>query len=491
MKHALTVKQSLLYTDLSVIGNRSHYFSEVLGIDYELKNVRYLDGRISWNYDDDLAFNHALLSSRNLNDAVRVFVDSLQRESANLKKVAHEINSEDGFSNLSTPALENCFRKYSEAYLRNMPFLFMFWNTEKLLTKQIEEFDLAVLYKKGEIDKVLQSVLIPSGTNYIAKERESLLQIASRIAEDSDLNRSLLTAPVEEVLDALESKPVTDDLLTNHIDQFAFTSTAFHLNPPLSKSAVLQRVKEVLSDNLDQLIVKERKAKEELKQKYDEWMRRLNQFPDVSDRIRLLQDLLFWKNERIDIQFLSDYRVRGLFQELANRMSIELHELVFLSYAEIENWLTAKSLRLDKSTIARRAKGYDYLVDEGRVSISTEFVLEDANFEPGDVREIRGETANPGKAEGIVKVVSGMDDISKIEKGDVLVTSMTRPEMIMALEKAAAFVTDQGGRLCHAAIVSREMNKPCIIGTEFATQILKDGQRVQVDADEGVVRLVD
>jgi phosphohistidine swiveling domain-containing protein len=491
MKHALTVKQSLLYTDLSVIGNKSQYFSDVLGVDYQLNNVRYLDGRISWNYDDDIEYNRALLFSRNLNSAIGLFIKSLQRETANLKKVADEISNQGDFSNLSAEALENSFKRYVEAYLRNMPFLFMFWNTEKLLTKQIEEFDLAALYKKDEIDKVLNSVLIPSGANYIAKERESLLRIASRIVEDQELNRALSTAPLEEVADSLSSKPEVDALLTTHIDQFAFTSTAFHLNPPLSKVAVLQRVKELLSENVEQLIERERRAKEAQKQKYDQLMISLEQFPEVSERIKLLQDLLFWKNERIDIQFLSDYRVRGLFQEVANRMSITLQELVFLTYGEIEHWFRAGTLPIDKSTIEKRANGYDYLVDGGQVTISTEFELDETSIEAGEVREIRGDIANPGKAEGIVKIVSGMDDISKIDKGDILVTSMTRPEMIMALEKAAAFVTDQGGRLCHAAIVSREMNKPCIIGTELATKVLKDGQRVQVDADQGIVRLLD
>ncbi len=491
MKHALTVKQSLLYTDLSVIGNRRQYFSDVLGIDYQLDNVRYLDGQISWNYDEDIEYNRALLSSRNLNSAIRLFINSLQTETKNLKKVADGISSQGGFSHRSIENLDSLFNQYVEAYLRNMPFLFMFWNTEKLLTKQVEEFDLAVLYKKDEIDKVLHSVLIPSGTNYIAKERESVLQIALRIAEDPELNRSLQTAPLQELLDSLELKPVIESLLTSHIDQFAFTSTAFHLNPPLSKAAVLQRVKEILSEDLKQLLVREQKAKEEQKQKYVQCTNDVAQFPAVSERIELLQELLFWKNERIDIQFLCDYRVRPLFEELAARMGISLQELVFLSYQEIERWFTSGILPVDKSTIQERSEGYDYLVDDGHVSISTDFELEETIVEAGDVREIRGDTANPGRAEGPVKIVFGVSDISKIDKGDILVTTMTRPEMIVALEKAAAFVTDQGGRLCHAAIVSREMNKPCIIGTEVATKVLKDGQRVQVDADQGVVRLLD
>ena len=67
---------------------------------------------------------------------------------------------------------------------------------------------------------------------------------------------------------------------------------------------------------------------------------------------------------------------------------------------------------------------------------------------------------------------------------------MTTPDYIPAMKKAAAFVTDEGGITCHAAIIAREMKKPCIVGTKIATQILHDGDLVEVDADKGVVRII-
>ena len=67
---------------------------------------------------------------------------------------------------------------------------------------------------------------------------------------------------------------------------------------------------------------------------------------------------------------------------------------------------------------------------------------------------------------------------------------MTFPNFIPAMEKAAAFVTDEGGILCHAAIVARELKKPCVVGTNISTQILKDGDMIEVDADNGVVRIL-
>ena len=68
---------------------------------------------------------------------------------------------------------------------------------------------------------------------------------------------------------------------------------------------------------------------------------------------------------------------------------------------------------------------------------------------------------------------------------------MTRPEFVPAMRKAAAIVTDEGGVTCHAAIISRELGKPCIIGTKVATKALKDGQYVDVNANHGIVKVVD
>lgn len=68
---------------------------------------------------------------------------------------------------------------------------------------------------------------------------------------------------------------------------------------------------------------------------------------------------------------------------------------------------------------------------------------------------------------------------------------MTTPNMISAMKCAAAFITDEGGITCHAAIISRELKKPCIIGTKIATKILKDGDIVEIDADNGVIKVLD
>ena len=99
----------------------------------------------------------------------------------------------------------------------------------------------------------------------------------------------------------------------------------------------------------------------------------------------------------------------------------------------------------------------------------------------------KGLPASPGIGRGIVKNIKNLTEISQVEEGDILVTEMTNPDMVPAMKKARAVVTDEGGRTCHAAIVSRELQIPCIVGAKNATQVLKNGTEVTVDATRGIV----
>ena len=108
-------------------------------------------------------------------------------------------------------------------------------------------------------------------------------------------------------------------------------------------------------------------------------------------------------------------------------------------------------------------------------------------------KEIKGEVflsglaASPGIASGKVKIVISLEDLQRINKGDVLVTKMTNPDMVVTMQKSAAIVTDEGGLTAHAAIVSREMGIPCVVGTQTATEKLKEGEIITVNGFTGKI----
>ncbi|MDK2789610.1 MAG: pyruvate, water dikinase [Methanothermococcus sp.] len=100
---------------------------------------------------------------------------------------------------------------------------------------------------------------------------------------------------------------------------------------------------------------------------------------------------------------------------------------------------------------------------------------------------VKGIGASPGVASGKVKIIMDLEEIGKIEDGDILVTKMTTPDMVPAMKRASAIVTSDGGLTCHAAIISRELGTPCVVGTKNATHVLKDNMIVTVDGEKGVV----
>ncbi|MEK0369418.1 MAG: PEP-utilizing enzyme [Nitrosopumilus sp.] len=152
----------------------------------------------------------------------------------------------------------------------------------------------------------------------------------------------------------------------------------------------------------------------------------------------------------------------------------------------------------DKKTLKERGTGFIFLpnVFVGISSLEEfqlnhpEYELVSTNFNEKNISELKGKSVFKGKAKGNVRILIRKKDIDNLKEGEILVSPMTTPDFVPAMKKAAAIITDEGGITCHAAIVSRELKKPCIVGTKIATQVLKDGDLVEVDAEKGIVRIL-
>ena len=114
-------------------------------------------------------------------------------------------------------------------------------------------------------------------------------------------------------------------------------------------------------------------------------------------------------------------------------------------------------------------------------------------FEQRPKRVLSGFPASAGKVMGTVRQVNMFmsgdmeKEMARVERGDIIVTAMTRPHFLLAIRRAGGIVTDLGGNLCHAAIVAREFNIPAVVGTQTATALLRDGQKVILDGNEGYI----
>jgi len=126
-----------------------------------------------------------------------------------------------------------------------------------------------------------------------------------------------------------------------------------------------------------------------------------------------------------------------------------------------------------------------YILQTRPITTLKENTQEEAEIDGQLITE--GMAASPGVASGIVKIIHSMEDLGKIKQGDILVTTMTNPDMVVTMQKAAAILTSEGGVTAHAAIVSREMGIPAIVGAQNALEILKDGDEITIDGFHGKV----
>jgi len=188
-----------------------------------------------------------------------------------------------------------------------------------------------------------------------------------------------------------------------------------------------------------------------------------------------IQELVFYRTARTDVFYELYFLSRPVLKHLAKYYKIPFKEISKYSAQSLINGKPKKF-----------GKKYSYAFYEGDYYLGDEPILEE-DIIP-EANEVKGTIAFKGKVKGTVKIVTKVEEINKVKKGNVLVTQMTFPSYIPAMVKAVAFVTDEGGITCHAAIVAREMNKPCIIGTKVATKIFKDGDLVEVDAIKGVIK---
>ena len=205
----------------------------------------------------------------------------------------------------------------------------------------------------------------------------------------------------------------------------------------------------------------------------------------------ICSELIFHRANLFDVQNLVCNSLWPLADQVMRPFGMDFKTLNLLTHKEFENvWQSGK---LPKDIHERgEIYGLQWSGDEIRLIAPAEVETLLTELMPlvEFINTFRGSTAFKGKVRGRVCIVKDASDIGKIQVGDILVAPETTPDYILAMRKAAAFVTDQGGITSHAAIIAREMHKPCIIGTKIATSVLNDGDLIEVDATEGEIRLI-
>ncbi len=240
-------------------------------------------------------------------------------------------------------------------------------------------------------------------------------------------------------------------------------------------------------DELTETPKRNQKAKEELFSKH-EFSAHLQAL------LKMSEDFTWWQDERKKATYLNIDMGQKLLAEISDRIDYNADDIKYANETEIASLILEQkpSLQVLKERRSMSAfvwtrEGYSVLVGDEARELREHLLGGETHDE---VDDIRGLSASTGKAKGVVRVVNSSTEINKVNDGDILVAVMTRPDYVPAMKKAAAIVTDEGGITSHAAIVSRELGIPCIIGTKVATSVFKDGDLVQVNANHGWVRKV-
>ncbi len=327
-------------------------------------------------------------------------------------------------------------------------------------------------YNKDEIAEIFATMSIPSEISY-SRKLENEFELLVKLAR----NRGLNSASVKKKIKDFSKK--------------YFWFPYEYVGPKIwDEKSIKLRIK----DNLEHLHkeVDEIDVGREQKQ----CIKKFNLSNKIVGLFKILQLLAIIQDDRKEINSKVCYYFNGVVvKELAKKLGIPWskalyldQELLRLNKKDKKLFLKRIDIRTDffvaeylngKSCIYEGETGKKYLE-----SLGIKLEIKNKN---NDL--IKGQIANKGIVRGRVRVLK-TSQVSDFKNGEIIVTGMTTPDFTPLIKKAAAIITDEGGITCHAAIVSRELNKPCITGTKIATQVLRDGDLVEVDANMGIIKII-
>jgi len=209
--------------------------------------------------------------------------------------------------------------------------------------------------------------------------------------------------------------------------------------------------------------------------------------------LRIFEDLFYLMDRKKEVFTKYNYAAIPMREEMASRLGVSFADLGWFFWWEVKDAL--EKGKIDASVVAKRKENSvikmyngknEYLSNREAKRIREDI---DQDQEVGEnVKVVKGTPTSSGKIKGVICYLKSARDNSKIKQGEILLVSNTTPDFMPAIQKAAAIVTNEGGLTCHAAIVSRELGIPCVVGTKIATQVFESGDQVEVDAAKGVIK---
>ena len=321
----------------------------------------------------------------------------------------------------------------------------------------------------------------------------------------------------EEPLDLLrvakkikENPQAREELINKHIDTYAWMKGPILIEEQaFTYKDYEDRINYLITTDIDRKIEDILKARSEREKEVSKLIEKYPFTDDDKSMIHSMRRFVFLRTFMATVQdrlfFLGRH---GLFEQISKEYNIPKKELLMLTADEISEFLKNPNTEEYIKLAHDREKEYSIITIDEKVTsfagdeaqkidnILTRYIKvekreeKEQKVESSD-KTVTGMIANLGCITGRAKILNSYEDISNVNIGDIIVSTMTLPNYIAAMEKARGFITDEGGITCHAAILSREFNVPCIVGTINATKVIKDNDLIELDANNGIVRIIE
>ncbi|MBO6282236.1 MAG: hypothetical protein J6N49_06905 [Alphaproteobacteria bacterium] len=370
----------------------------------------------------------------------------------------------------SPQELENMLNGICHRMLFEMVFVDMLMDLSDIVSE-----DLLDLIQKKQMPNITENLLILSATEDLTRiecENQSMQIILEAARQTENWQKS----------------PKVNMLIDKHLQEFSgITVRAMH-GQFMTKETVVHRLEENLQSGKDfftKNIANDKKAVQKIFKQYhfNSFEREFTAFVKEANFLRThILDMYHWLSEKFML----------IFDKIGQPYGYKGFDFRNMTPNEIILWYYGKG----KFKLREDDKWLWYRVDDERKVVDTPQDIKRAMQQyilPSKTTDIsadyvKGTTAYPGVVRGCARILKDIGDVKKVCRGDIIISPMTWPSVIVALEKAAAFVTDEGGILCHAAILARELKKTCVTGTKNATKMFNDGDMIEVDGETGTVR---
>lgn len=436
------------------------FLPRLLGADYTIPNFKSADSEIYYDSDDRLRLQH-LINDNLIRNCTRI-LDVNETVGKEFVAISRDLKRQD-FSQVDREELIEAFNEFIGQYERFFSLIDMRREIETLLEKELKKH---LVKRTSDVEKAFTTLVVCEEEVLMVTYQKALLKLGIRYYEGLD---------VEKEAEALAR-------------EFEWVTIRFLMGEILSKEEVLDAIRE------------EKEPRRKLEELQREAKQRAAKGKRLAKDLRMTNDpvlkttkrALFVITRRPELfcEGLTNYR--GLLTEIGRHLGLTYKQVIQLTGEEITKHLKEKT-KVDPAVIAERDRSNTVIMEDFKVRFlygAESLAIKEARA-VAKTREVKGMTASPGKATGKAVIVLEEEDFVKEEEGMILVTPMTTPNFLPLMQKAAAIVTDIGGITTHAAIVARELGKPCVIGTGNATRMFKDGDLVEVDATKGVVRRLD